>query len=133
MNAYVEGGAGVRDNVPGGGSTWYPDYRAYFKESDLTAPAPAQMWLFLDEHPDSINDGWLESNMDAIDKWQDVPSCLHNNACDFNFADGHSEVHKWLSLKHCLPVVYDNNTTGIPDPNSPDLRWLHAHTSVLVR
>jgi prepilin-type N-terminal cleavage/methylation domain-containing protein len=127
MNAYIEGGAYGRS---GEGSTWYPTYRAYFKESDLTAPAPALLWVFVDEHPDSINDGWLESDMSNPNEWQDVPSCLHNHACGFNFADGHSEIHKWLNAR--IPpnsVVFGNITTGFEDPG-PDLQWMHSHTSV---
>ena len=38
-------------SAPGG----YP-WRVYIKESDLVAPTPSQLWLMLDEHPNSIND-----------------------------------------------------------------------------
>jgi prepilin-type N-terminal cleavage/methylation domain-containing protein len=129
MNAYIEGGDYAHD---GEGSAWYSAYRAFFKESDLTAPAPALLWVFVDEHPDSINDGWLESDMSNPNEWQDVPSSLHNHACGFNFADGHSEIHKWMNAK--LPpdvVVFGNITTGLSDPGQ-DLQWMHSHTSVLV-
>ena len=130
MNAYIEGSAYPVGN---GGSAWYGDYRAYFKESDLTAPTPANLWLFVDEHPDSINDGWLESNMDDAIEWQDVPSCLHNRAADFNFADGHSEIHKWLNpLFPPSRIAYDNITTGVSD-STVDIKWMHSHTSVPLR
>ena len=127
MNAYIEGGAYASS---GAGSAWYPGFRAYFKEADLTAPAPAQLWVFVDEHPDSINDGWLESDMSNPSEWQDMPSSLHNHACGFNFADGHSEIHKWLNPK--LPpnsVIFGNITTGLVD-QGPDLQWMHSRTSV---
>ena len=52
MNAFVEGSARP-------GEYWVPGFAAYGKESDLTAPAPSQLWVFADEHPDSINDAWL--------------------------------------------------------------------------
>jgi len=129
MNAYIEGGAYAGS---GQGSAWYPTYRAYFKESDLITPAPAQLWVFVDEHPDSINDGWLESDMSNPTEWQDMPSALHNHACGFNFADGHSEIHKWLNPK--LPpnnVIFGNITTGVSDAGV-DLQWIHSHTSVLL-
>lgn len=127
MNAYIEGGAYAHS---GEGSTWYPTYRAYFKEGDLVAPAPALLWVFVDEHPDSMNDGWLESDMSNPDQWQDVPSSIHNHGCGFNFADGHSEIHKWMNAK--LPpdsVIFGNITTGLVDPGQ-DLQWMHNHTSV---
>jgi prepilin-type N-terminal cleavage/methylation domain-containing protein/prepilin-type processing-associated H-X9-DG protein len=130
MNGFVQGGAYPNAD----GSAWDSNYRGYDKESDLTKPGPADLWVVADEHPDSINDGWLECNMENPNEWVgDVPSCLHDNACAFMFADGHSEIHKWLSLKHCLRVSYDGITGEIMDPNSPDIQWIFAHTSAPVR
>jgi prepilin-type N-terminal cleavage/methylation domain-containing protein len=129
MNAYIEGGSYPN---PTAGSVWYPSYRAYGKESDLIVPAPAQLWVFVDEHPDSINDGWLESDMDSLTQWQDVPSCLHDRAAGFNFADGHSEIHKWVDPTFPpSQVIYGNITTGYYDATS-DLQWMHSHTSTPV-
>ena len=75
MNGFIQGGA--YGSAPT--STWYPSWRAYNKESDMTAPSPANLIVFLDEHPDSINDGWwitevgatLASNPGA---WEDLPA-----------------------------------------------------------
>ena len=69
-------------------------YVQYLKQS--LVPRPAKTWLFLDEHPDSINDGYFITDPDA-NTWQDLPACYHNGACGFAFADGHSEIRKWLS------------------------------------
>jgi hypothetical protein len=127
MNGYIEGGGYAHS---GAGNVWYPTYRAYFKESDLTAPAPANLWVFVDEHPDSINDGWLVEDMSSPDQWQDVASSLHNRACGFNFADGHSEIHKWRdSTFPPSRVAYDSITDLIID-NSGDIPWIHSRTSV---
>ncbi|HEY3915227.1 MAG TPA: type II secretion system protein, partial [Verrucomicrobiae bacterium] len=38
------------------GSTPFP-YLVYGKESDLIRPSPSALWVTIDEHPDSINDG----------------------------------------------------------------------------
>jgi prepilin-type N-terminal cleavage/methylation domain-containing protein/prepilin-type processing-associated H-X9-DG protein len=130
MNAYLEG-ADYR--YLGVGGTWYPTYRAYFTESDLTAPVPANLWVFVDEHPDSINDGWLVEDMTSPDQWQDVASALHNGACGFNFADGHSEIHKWSDPKFPpRQVTYQlisNQQYGTP----ADIQWIHSRTSVLLK
>jgi len=40
-------------------SDWYPDYFQFLKATSFARPGPANTWLFVDEHPDSINDGWL--------------------------------------------------------------------------
>ncbi len=37
------------------------DFRIFVKESDIIVPAPAMAWVFIDEHPDSINDGFFAS------------------------------------------------------------------------
>jgi prepilin-type N-terminal cleavage/methylation domain-containing protein/prepilin-type processing-associated H-X9-DG protein len=70
----------------------------YSKESDLAPPLPPVMaWIFADENPDSINDGYLE--VDSVGgSFPDVPAAyLCGNACGFSFADGHAEIHKWLT------------------------------------
>jgi len=36
-----------------------PPYRVYYKTSDLTDPAPALLWVFMMEHPNSIVGGVL--------------------------------------------------------------------------
>jgi prepilin-type N-terminal cleavage/methylation domain-containing protein len=59
-------------------------------------PRPSKTWLFIDEHPDSINDGYFINNPSAT-AWSDIPASYHCGACGFSFADGHSETKKWLS------------------------------------
>ena len=77
------------------GLNWgFSQFIQYLKQSRV--PRPAKTWLFVDEHPDSINDGYFINNPD-YSSWQDLPACYHNGACGFAFADGHSEIKKWLS------------------------------------
>ena len=78
-----------------------PDYRQFLKTSDV--PKPVMTWVLLDEHPDSINDGYFVNNP-AATYWGDIPASYHNGACGFSFADGHSEVHKWNSKTSKYPV-----------------------------
>ena len=54
MNAYIQG-----NGYAGSGQTWYPNYRCYNKLTDIVNPKPTDLFVFVDEHPDSINDGWL--------------------------------------------------------------------------
>jgi hypothetical protein len=56
-----------------GVSDWYPAFRAYTRESHLGSPSPCQLWLFVDEHPDSINDGFLATDV-AAQQFIDVPA-----------------------------------------------------------
>jgi prepilin-type N-terminal cleavage/methylation domain-containing protein/prepilin-type processing-associated H-X9-DG protein len=73
---------------------FFPQCRQFLKQSQV--PRPAKTWLFVDEQPDSINDGYFLNNGDAS-SWQDIPACYHNGACGFSFADAHAEIKKWRS------------------------------------
>ena len=55
---------------------------------------PAATLVFLDEDPDTINDGyWI--NDPGQPTWDDLPAIYHNNACGLSFCDGHAEIHVW--------------------------------------
>src|SRR5207237_7580903 len=66
-------------------------------------PTPAGLFVTLDEHPDSINDGFLQTDPHADisqwkpQHWNDLPATYHDGACGFAFADGHAEIHKFKS------------------------------------
>jgi prepilin-type processing-associated H-X9-DG protein len=67
----------------------------------------SKTWVFSDEHPDSINDGiqYTPTSDGEDDEWGDLPASYHVGACGYAFADGHSEIHKWMNPKtdscHC--------------------------------
>ncbi|MEI6116666.1 MAG: TonB family protein [Burkholderiales bacterium] len=69
-------------------------YRGAKKASDLLIPGPSQTWVYMDEHPDSINDAGAFAPNSAINI-PDAPATYHNGAAGFAMADGHSEIHKW--------------------------------------
>jgi prepilin-type N-terminal cleavage/methylation domain-containing protein/prepilin-type processing-associated H-X9-DG protein len=74
----------------------YPDYTK--KMSGLNDPGPSQTWVYADEHPDSINDaGCFTTELERGNPWIDTPANYHNGAGGLAFADGHSEIHKWIS------------------------------------
>jgi prepilin-type N-terminal cleavage/methylation domain-containing protein/prepilin-type processing-associated H-X9-DG protein len=108
----------------------------YYKESQMTAGlGPADIWTLVDEHPDSINDGVFGGVMTSTDTsiwiWDDVPAKWHNNACPFAFADGHSEIHRWLNPGLIPNVTYTGNLNW-PDNMGPDpdVCWVSSHTTV---
>ncbi len=68
-------------------------YRKFLKLADC--PVPSDIMVTLDEHPDSLNDGFFDIDPDA-GRWGDLPASFHNKGGTFSFADGHSEPHKWL-------------------------------------
>ncbi|MBP9900982.1 MAG: hypothetical protein V9H26_01505 [Verrucomicrobiota bacterium] len=60
----------------------------------MIRPQPSNLWVFIDENPDSVNDAAYAVAM-AQSLWQDGPSTYHGGGCGFSFADGHSEIKKW--------------------------------------
>ena len=54
-------------------------YKGAAKPADLTIPGPARTWVYMDEHPDSINDaGAFAPN--SASNIPDAPSTYHNGA-----------------------------------------------------
>ena len=68
------------------------DFRQFFKMSDFHKPA--QTFLFLDEHPDTLNDGFFMIRLGRYE-WSNLPASFHSGGANFSFADGHSESHRW--------------------------------------
>jgi prepilin-type N-terminal cleavage/methylation domain-containing protein/prepilin-type processing-associated H-X9-DG protein len=110
-------------------------YKGARKASDLTIPGPSETWVYVDEHPDSINDAGAFPP-DSATNIPDAPATYHNGACGFAMADGHSEIHKWLGPTMKKPrvrgglmgvnFVAQNNfgTTA----NDPDVHWYSYHS-----
>lgn len=92
---------------------------AYVKYVELAKPS--MIWVFVDEHPDSINDG-LFSTFSSKTKWNDLPASYHNGACGFAFADGHAEIKKWLDDDTKRPIQREAYPGGIVAPR--DVGWI---------
>ncbi|PYM10171.1 MAG: prepilin-type cleavage/methylation domain-containing protein [Verrucomicrobia bacterium] len=102
--------------------------KVFVKTTDVTAPAPSDLWVFVDEHPDSINDGAF-FNAQNNWEWIDLPGNYHNNACGFAFADGHSEIHRWRSSVVKYPVrIIDFSRQPVPRTDI-DFNWIIQRTS----
>lgn len=113
-----------------GGWLPYPQFQVFIRESDMNVPGPSMTWLFIDEHPDSINDGGFAIKMDA-EEMIDWPAWYHNGAGGVSFADGHSEIQRWVDARTKVPVRYGANP-GInraTHANSRDLFWFRERTS----
>jgi prepilin-type N-terminal cleavage/methylation domain-containing protein/prepilin-type processing-associated H-X9-DG protein len=112
-----------------------PTYRIFMKVSDF-ASSPSKIFVFLDEHPDSINNGafgvWMSDPAHPANAYIfDVPASYHNGACGFSFMDGHCETHLWRDPRTKVPIHYDGQITlGVTDPNSVDALWITEHASI---
>jgi prepilin-type N-terminal cleavage/methylation domain-containing protein/prepilin-type processing-associated H-X9-DG protein len=101
--------------------------------SDLVSPgpAPSQAWLFVDENPDTLDDGMMYINpalSDTAGEFNNIPAAYHNNGCGFSFADGHSEIHQWFNDgKWIIPISYSAQYYNIP-VGPRDYSWLAIRT-----
>jgi len=106
----------------------------YLVCSNITSIAyPTLMYVFLDEREDSINDGWFGSDPDVLYQLIDYPASYHNNACGFSFADGHSEIHKWLDGR-TMPVLLKGQLLplNVNLPGDRDVLWEAQHSAGAV-
>jgi prepilin-type N-terminal cleavage/methylation domain-containing protein len=125
MNFYIGDGA-----TPGA-KDWFPGERMTFKKlSDFRVLGPSGTWVFVDEHPDTINDGAMFVNT-ADPQWVDMPASYHNSACGFAFADDHSEIRKWVAPRTTVPIKFiDWSAVGFnASDDSRDIRWLQERTT----
>ncbi|MDB6064280.1 MAG: type secretion system protein [Pedosphaera sp.] len=93
---------------------------------------PSATFIFLDEHPDSINDGFMAvvTSAGETNQWHDLPGSFHvNNGSGLSFADGHAEMHRWTNQTTRLPITKSN--AGYPGkpagPPNGDLLWAIQH------
>lgn len=100
-------------------------WRTYQKESDISCPSPANLFVLCDEHPGTINDGYLQVGLTTSSSFPDVPASYLENGCGFSFADGHAEIHKWQGATLLIPVVRNVTFSNVHgQPNDPDWIWL---------
>jgi prepilin-type N-terminal cleavage/methylation domain-containing protein/prepilin-type processing-associated H-X9-DG protein len=110
------------------GNSWYTaqidrNFFTYRKLSELVRPSPSQAFVFLDEHPDAIDDGYFLVFVDRKILWGNMPANYHNGACGFSFADGHAEIKKWKDPDTLSKKIVAN-------PKGPnDVPWTQVRTS----
>jgi prepilin-type N-terminal cleavage/methylation domain-containing protein/prepilin-type processing-associated H-X9-DG protein len=123
MNSLV-GDPGVLTNQ------FNPNYKQFFKSAEVLNPA--QVFVFLDEHPDTINDGFFMNRLDTF-IWGNLPGSYHNGATSFSFADGHTETHHWLVGGTIRPSQKGGVGGSFPASPPTDFEWLRERTSVRLQ
>ena len=107
-----------------------PTWRQFFASADLVAPSDT--FLFMDEHPDTLNDGFFMNRFHEF-KWGNLPGSFHYGAASLSFTDGHVDPHRWQvrgatgttrpPLRGAVGGSFDAN------PRT-DFEWLRDHSSV---
>jgi prepilin-type N-terminal cleavage/methylation domain-containing protein/prepilin-type processing-associated H-X9-DG protein len=127
MNSWVQ-----PMDAPGGAPVpWLgiTGYLYYTKLSSFTRPGPSKTWVFIEQSPNNIDDGFFEIDPRETTTWYASPAVLHGNASVLAFADGHTDTHRWTdsSMITATPSSPGGGTANWPaDPNSKDLAWLNS-------
>lgn len=110
-------------------------WRTYGTTASMVVPGASMLFLFLDEHPNSINDAQFAVEMQTTGAFAQIidwPASYHNRAAGFSFCDGHSEIHKWLGAKILAGGAGNGGSGQSAQDSAPDMAWLQAHTSAPV-
>jgi prepilin-type N-terminal cleavage/methylation domain-containing protein len=143
MNGYIEGdlyvGLKPQYNVPADANylIWQGaghHFFGYEKTTDVRQPSPSDLIFFVDEHPDSINDGYLITDPASPNIARDMPAWYHKGpgTC---FTDGHAAIHKWVDTGGQTIEKYPITHGVMPyfsDPIAPlDAYWYYRHMTWL--
>jgi prepilin-type N-terminal cleavage/methylation domain-containing protein/prepilin-type processing-associated H-X9-DG protein len=104
-----------------------PLYTQFFKKAEF--PDPAGIFLFLDEHADTINDGFFVNKLEDY-AWGNLPGSYHNAGANLAFTDGHGEPHKWAVPGTVQPVRRARMDSKTPADPRTDFEWLKVRTSI---
>ena len=137
MNSWV---GGNYEDLRAGAASWWQvpaNMKVYTRSTEMTDPGPSMTFVLLDEREDSINDAFWCLSMEgypnaAQTKIIDYPASYHNGAGGLSFADGHSEIRKWVDGR-TRPVLKANGTIplNVASPNNRDMVWLQERCTRL--
>jgi prepilin-type N-terminal cleavage/methylation domain-containing protein/prepilin-type processing-associated H-X9-DG protein len=117
------------DAAVGGGIKYYAGQSWFYnvkKFSDFHTPGPSSCFLFLDQHPDSIDDGSFYYNNTST-TFIELPGTNHGGSSGISFADGHSELHKMQM--GVIPVTRAGSyVANAKYSNTADQAWFAART-----
>lgn len=85
--------------IPANPPTSLPAWRKF---SEITRPPPNQLFVFIDEHPDTMLDAQFGNPVGLpffLQTWFDMPADRHSGAANLSFADGHAERWRWVVPK----------------------------------
>ena len=125
MNAMVGDAGGF---LSAKGNTNNPHYHQYKKFGEFTSAS--EIFVFVEEHPDSINDGYF-LNRGSVYQWNDLPASFHGGAANLTYGDGHAESHKWVDAATHKPARPDAAQLpfGLGEAERTDFYWLMKRTS----
>jgi prepilin-type processing-associated H-X9-DG protein/prepilin-type N-terminal cleavage/methylation domain-containing protein len=126
MNAMI-GDAG--EFTTEGFNTNNPSYQQFFSFAEI--PRPSDIFVFIEEHPDTLRDGYFLNNAYSY-QWTDLPASYHSGGANLVFADGHAEYQKWKIGSTRVPPqpLAFNPDHVLEGPERRDFYWLMQRTSI---
>jgi len=111
------------------------DYIRALRTTELNTPGPANVFAFVDESAYTLLfTGNSTFSFDpglpqGSEYWRNLPSHYHGTAGNISFADGHSEIHKWVDPRTLVKVQYGVTTSShIIVGVSADYEWFDDRT-----
>ena len=116
---------------------WDEPFKKFTKPTDFGSKSPSDVFVFLDERAESINDGWLwvstsgynsdgSVNADNLEI-ADLPAIYHNRCSAFSFADGSAVLHRWTDAD-TYSLQFESSPQSTP--GNLDVAWLMTHATV---
>jgi prepilin-type processing-associated H-X9-DG protein len=96
------------------------------RRPQIVDPPPSRTWVFIDEHPLSIDDGVFLIARSTGDGcyWSSYRGDQHKNGANLSFADGHVEHYRWRCRRKFAQYSY-NWTPTINAGDCADLNKLY--------
>lgn len=127
VNLFLGGFTGT----DGGWSSADP-FRIYLKTTDLTTPGPGHTFVFIDMCSSVVNWGnffvdmtGYSPNTPSAYLLSDAPGYYHDGGGTVSFADGHTEIHRWVDPR----TIATSQSYGGASPNNQDVAWLQDHAT----
>ncbi len=98
--------------------------KVFRKLSNIQNPGPSKAFVFIDENPNTINDGHFVCDP-TQNRWVDTPASYHGEAAGLSFADGHAEIKRWSDPKIATATGFD----VVPTPGTTDLQWMQERST----
>ncbi len=121
--------------------SWVLPWKLYSKKTAIVKPS--NTFVFVEEAPNSLNDGGFAVACPSAfnsagvatpstAQIPDFPATFHGNSSAFAFADGHSEIHRWIgsTIAHCPFTSTFRSTYIAAGDSGNDVVWLAQNTSV---